>query len=257
MILYFTATGNSLYAARELDSEAFSIAQEIHGDMQYKADSIGIVCPIFGHEMPQPVKDFINKAMFDTDYLYLILTYGNRHGGAAELADDFTRSIGKEFDYINVLLMVDNFLPGFDMTEQVKIDKHIPEQLEHIKSDIAEKKAFISKVTDADRSVHQSYLERTANLPADTFRKLYRITDECIGCGICTKVCPMGCFSVNEQHALWKADRCITCMACVHACPKNAIQLTIPEPNPDARYRNENVGLMDIVNANNQTCEAN
>ena len=159
MIFYFTATGNSLYAAKELDDEHYSIAQEIHGDMKYTADSIGIVCPVFGHEMPPIVKDFIESAEFDTDYLYLILTYGNRHGGAADLADEYARSVGKQFDYINVLLMVDNFLPGFDMEQQMQTDKHIPEQLDMIRWDIAKRKHFISEVTDADRAQTEKLTE--------------------------------------------------------------------------------------------------
>lgn len=87
MVFYFTATGNSLYAARQLDCECYSIPQEMHGEMLYKAETIGIVCPVCDHEMPQLVKDFIAQASFVTDYLYLILTYGNRHGGASELAE--------------------------------------------------------------------------------------------------------------------------------------------------------------------------
>ena len=44
MIFYFTATGNSLYAAKQLDEEQRSIAQAIHDtDRTYKADRIGIV----------------------------------------------------------------------------------------------------------------------------------------------------------------------------------------------------------------------
>lgn len=35
------------------------------------------------------VKDFLKKTTFHTDYFYMILTYGNRHGGAAELAQKF------------------------------------------------------------------------------------------------------------------------------------------------------------------------
>lgn len=250
MVFYFTATGNSLYAARQLDCKCYSISREIHGEMKYSADSIGIVCPVFGHEMPPPVKDFISKASFETDYLYLILTYGSRHGGASELADKFAKSVGKEFQYINVLLMHDNFLPAFDMTEEAKIDKHIPRQLEKIKSDISSHTRFISEVTDEDRAVHRQYLERMFKMPADTFKKLYHITNECIGCGICTKVCPMGCFVTKAQRAVQNSEKCIACMACIHACPQNAIQLNIPEPNSRARYRNENISLMDIIAAN-------
>lgn len=253
MIFYFTATGNSLYAAKELDNVQFSIAQEIHSNMIYTADKIGIVCPVFGHEMPEFVREFIRRAEFHTDYLYLILTYGNRHGGAAELADEFIKSVGKQFDYINILLMADNFLPGFDMNEQRKIDKHVDSQIAVIRKELAEKVRKISEVTESDRTVHKALVERNSRMPADAFKKLYHITGECIGCGICTRICPMACFSVTKQHAEWNPEQCIACMACIHACPELAIQLNMPEPNPRARYRNEHIKLTEIISANNQT----
>lgn len=53
---------------------------------EFYAESMGIVAPIYGHEVPSMVKDFMKNTIFHTDYFYMILTYGNRHGGAAELA---------------------------------------------------------------------------------------------------------------------------------------------------------------------------
>ena len=64
--------------------------------LTFEADKIGIVCPIYGHEMPKMVKEFIRKATFKTDYFYIILTYGALHGGAAELANDYLKSVGKK-----------------------------------------------------------------------------------------------------------------------------------------------------------------
>ena len=120
MIFFFTATGNSLYVAKKLDTQIVSIAQAIHDkNKTYRADSIGIVCPVFGHEMPRLVKDFLRESRFETDYFYILLTYGNRHGGAAELAKEYVESLGIVPDYINVILMVDNFLPAFDMEDDV------------------------------------------------------------------------------------------------------------------------------------------
>lgn len=40
--------------------------------------------------------------------------------------------------------------------------------------------------------------------------------------------------------------------ACAHACPQKAIALTVPEKNPNARYRNEHVSLQEIIRANHQ-----
>jgi ferredoxin len=41
-------------------------------------------------------------------------------------------------------------------------------------------------------------------------------------------------------------------MACIHTCPQKAIQLKMPEKNPESRYRNENIGLMELIEANEQ-----
>ena len=116
MVFYFTATGNSLYVAKQLEKNPVSIAQAVHDrSMVYKAERIGIVCPVFGHEVPVLVKEFLEKASFVTPYFYMILTYGNRHGGAAKLAENMLKEMEIKPSYINVILMADNFLPAFDM----------------------------------------------------------------------------------------------------------------------------------------------
>ena len=260
MVFYFTATGNSLYVAEQLDGKCISIPQAIHGDMNFKDEKIGIVCPVYGHEMPDMVKEFVKKATFDTDYLYLVETYGHRHGGANELAEKIFEESGKHTDYATTISLVDNFLPGFDMNEEREFDKQrdIEKHIAQIKEDISSKKRWHQPVTDEDRAVHQMYLDRMKNVPDGYWGKLYTVTDACIGCGICTKVCPVGCIELKDQravHHLTDAEGnviCNTCMACIHHCPKNAIKLNIPEKNPDARYRNEHIGLKDIVEANNQ-----
>ncbi|MDO4285142.1 MAG: EFR1 family ferrodoxin [Eubacteriales bacterium] len=256
MVFYFTATGNSLYAARQLDDTLVSIPQAIHDpDKVYRAERIGIVCPVFGHEVPPLVKDFLSKATFQTDYLYLILTYGNRHGGAAELALRMMAERELRPAYLNLVLMADNFLPGFDMDEQRKLDKKVEEQLEKIREDIQERKVFIPSVTERDRAVHRQYLKQMADMPKDSLVKAYHITEDCIGCSICTKICPMNCFTMDGSLSVWNAENCMMCMACIHACPMMAIQLRIPEKNPKARYRNEHVSICEIIASNNQQQE--
>ncbi|OYT15106.1 MAG: NADH-quinone oxidoreductase subunit F [Bacteroidetes bacterium 4572_77] len=50
------------------------------------------------------------------------------------------------------------------------------------------------------------------------------ITDKCIGCTACTKVCPVDCIS-GERKALHviDQDKCIKCGACMERCPVDAI----------------------------------
>ena len=116
MVFYFTGTGNSLYVARQLEEKPLSIPQVMRGDsFDFTDESIGVVAPIYGHELPPMVKEFIRKSSFHTDYFYVILTYGLRHGGASELARDFCESCGVHVAYANIVLMGDNFLNGYDM----------------------------------------------------------------------------------------------------------------------------------------------
>lgn len=255
MLFYFTGTGNSLYVAKQLEKSPISIPQAIHDlDMRYKDAAIGIVCPVYGHEMPQMVKEFLKKTKFETEYFYLVLTYGHIHGGAAELAEKFLTDCDIKADYINTILMVDNFLPGFDMDEEIAINpsKEVEKNLAEICEDIKARRKFKQVVTEEDRQWHRKFLENFKTMPADVWQKPYKVSEECIGCGICMRVCPSGCIYLEKQRAVHTDKNCQMCMACIHTCPQKAIQLKMPEKNPQARYRNENIGLMELIEANEQ-----
>ena len=253
MVFYFTGTGNSLYIAKQIEREPISIPQIMQREcLEFTAERIGIVAPVYGHEVPTMVKEFLRKSVFYTNYFYMILTYGNRHGGAAELAKKLCDECGVSVNYINVILMAVNWLPGFDMDEQKKIDKKVEENMDKILSDLAKRKNMISEVTDIDRAAHQQFLDRMSQMPADVWQHLLRVTENCVGCGTCEKVCPSSSIHVVDGKAVHIPGNCQTCLACAHACPQKAIQLTIPEANPDARYRNEHISLHEIMESNCQ-----
>lgn len=253
MLFYFTGTGNSLYAAKQIEKDPLSIPQVMQGtELDFSAEQIGVAAPIYGHEVPPMVKEFLRKASFHTGYFYMVLTYGNRHGGAAELAWRLCIDCGIRPSYINVLMMVDNWLPSFDMDEQKQIEKRIEENMAVILEDLSSRKNMIAEVTDADRAAHRQFLDRMSQMPVDAWQYLIRVTDRCVGCGICEKVCPSASIRVKDGKAVHISGNCQTCLACAHACPKKAIGLTVPEKNPDARYRNEHISLREIMEANMQ-----
>ena len=260
IIFYFTGTGNCLYIARQLageDGEVLSIPQMVkHGKYEFKADEIGIVYPIYGHMPPNMVREFIGKARLEAGYKFAVLTYGARKCDAVEIWDRISRKAGNGFDYIGSIIMVDNWLPNFDMNEQIRIDKHIPENLQKIKEDIAAQRRWHEPVTEEERQIHRDFLARTGLDPEVGFlmksEKSFTVTDACISCGICTYVCPRGNYSLTPGGAETSGD-CEFCFACIHNCPQRAIRFTeIKEVNPEARYRNEHISLMDLKMANNQ-----
>lgn len=256
MIFYFTCTGNCLYVAKELDKELVSIPQ-VRPGASYEADVIGLVCPVFAHDIPSIVRDFLRNTTLKAKYFYVILTYGYCQGGISTRLFDELKEMGKPADYINVLKMVDNALPAFDIEEELRIlpEKKVEEHLAAIRKDIEERKKFVAQPTEWDLAYHEQFLKAPFKMdPQKDFRDqektLYEITDRCIGCGICTRVCPKGCLKVVNRKAHHDMTHCIACLACIHACPQKAIQFTFPEKNPNARYRNSHIRLPEIIKSN-------
>lgn len=268
VVLYFTGTGNCLYVARQLagkEGEILSIPQLMRKkQFEIETDEIGLVYPIYGHMPPYMVREFIKKAQLKAEYKFAVLTYGMRKCNAVEIWDGISRKAGNVFDYIGTIIMVDNWLPNFDMNEQMKIDKHIPENLEKITSDLSNRRRWHEPVTQEEREQHEGFMSLSGLDPEVGFLmkadRSFRVTDDCIHCGICTYVCPRGNYQLTGQGVKMQGD-CEFCFACIQNCPQRAIQFkknedgTWPdgsEKNPNARYRNENVSLMELKLANNQ-----
>lgn len=255
VVFYFTATGNSLYVAKQLDGECYSIPQELKKkDRYYKAEKIGIVCPLFEFEMPDYVKNFVETSEFETDYFYIVITYGMHDGGVAERSKSFMDSVGKRADYINTIKMHDNAIIVFDMNEQrtVEESKKVDEHIAIIKKEIDECKNMIQFAEPGEIEFQAGYKKMIEEKgPSYTF-PLYRVSDKCAACGTCTKVCPCGCITLVDNKPNYDYTNCINCMACAQACPTMAIKLVVNEPNPEARYRNVHITLNELIKANSQ-----
>jgi len=50
------------------------------------------------------------------------------------------------------------------------------------------------------------------------------INDKCVGCQICTKVCPFGAITMVNKKAVIDLDKCTLCSACVDSCKFFAIE---------------------------------
>lgn len=67
----------------------------------------------------------------------------------------------------------------------------------------------------------------------------YTIDDQCIGCGLCVKRCPVHNITMVEGKPTWN-HHCELCMACIQSCPNKAIDYK-GKTRDRKRYLNPNV----------------
>lgn len=246
-LLYFTATGNCLSVAKSFGGELLSIPQLIkNGQYELEADKIGIIFPIFHNSVPKLVEEYLDKAKLHSSYIFGIGTYGMFGGNAMKHLKEIGSRNGISFAYLNEVLMVDNYLPGFEMKKQKDglIKKQVEQQLTIIKKEVAEQKRYFkqkSAVVDLLRKLNVTFYD-------SEFEKKFSVEESCNGCKTCEKVCPVANIKVDQRPVF--QGNCQHCLACIQNCPKSAIH--IKGEKSKERFRNEQISLKEIIEANQQ-----
>ena len=62
-----------------------------------------------------------------------------------------------------------------------------------------------------------------------------KIGDACIGCGLCSRECPMGNIEIKDNKAV-SGNRCTICYRCISLCPQKAITLLGDQVLEQCRY---------------------
>jgi ferredoxin len=248
-IFYFTSTGNSLYVAKELGGQLYSIPKLLkEGNFEFEDDKIGIIFPCYYLGTPRIVKEFIEIVKLKSDYIFAVISYGNISAGGINHFIKTAGNSGIKLSYVNEILMVDNYLPLFDIEKQLKNvhKKNIGKNLASIVSDIHSGKKYIKK-KNLLNSVFTFFAQLYYKTTIGKMDKRFIIEDTCNGCGTCKKVCPVDNIKVNKKPIF--LHHCEECFACTHHCPHNSIRLT--NEKSKARFINENINLKEIIESNN------
>jgi ferredoxin len=248
-VFYYTTTGNCLHIAKNIGGELLSISQLLKQEKtHFKDEVIGFVMPCYGFDVPPIVRRFMEMHSFEADYFFAIMSYGNMLAAGLSEFDKVAANSNIKLHYTNGILMVDNYLPVFKVEDQLakapgrKIDEHIQVIVDDIKNKREKPIEKLSVGTKIISAIIHGY-NKTLKPAID---KKFSVNDNCTLCGTCAKVCPMHNIVVSE-HVEYQHN-CSFCLACIHNCPEKAIHLKGEKSG--ARFRNEHIGLKEIINAN-------
>ena len=245
MILYFSATGNCKYVGTRLvqaeEQEMLSIVDCVrNGQYSFSDKTIGIISPTYDWGLPSIVKEFLEKASFQTEYLYYIATYGTTPGASGAIANKAIQN--REIDAYYSVQMADTWTPIFDLSTSKKVAKYTKNTEAEISSIIRSVKernknrymspripAFITEWIA--EPIYNCKVRRTINFHAE---------DTCIGCGLCAKKCPVNAIEMHDERPVWVKDKCVMCLGCLHRCPKFSIQYG-KNTKKHGQYTNPNV----------------
>lgn len=249
-ILYFSATGNCLAVAKKLGGELLSIPKLVkEGRYEITDDVIGVVCPTYCADAPKMVQRYLSKAKLTAEYTFWISTYGYQAGAAVTHGAEYLKKAAGQADYVAKIIMVDTALTRFETQKQIDTlpKKDVEGQIEALRADIAARKKGVAKVSLFDKAVDLLYHKAGAAQIADDRDKGFLVTDACIKCGTCARLCPSDNIKITDRVEY--QHHCEGCLGCLHNCPKNAIHLK--NERSTVRFRNPDVKLKELIDANN------
>lgn len=253
-LLYFSGTGNSLKVARDLASEfgeadVISIPAAIKVGVDLSADKLGIIFPVYMWGMPLIVKRFIEQLELNSDtYYFAVATYGGSPGGTLKQAEKAFNARGGELSSGFKVKMPGNYTPMYEAIALEKQESFFTDEQEKIK-DIAEavteeRKSYIETGNIIMNTLFSGVLYNMMSPNIPKMAKDFWVDENCDGCDICVKVCPVDNVELVDGKPVW-GDKCEQCLACLHWCPPKAIQLGKKTPGRK-RYHNPDVRVEDF-----------
>jgi len=250
MILWFTGTGNSLYVARQLAQLTNDALLHINDATMTDLSServIGLVYPTYSYDAPLRIKEVLMNIRLPKDaYVWIVTTCGSTPGNSIWTVRKMLQKQSIELAYSRIISMPDSSAISFGNdahSQQSKLGM-LPAQLDEIAGEIC---ARIHRLEHSGRTFTGTVVNSKLFFPIATTAVKQKVNpDKCIGCGICTKVCPNSNISLVDKKAQI-GSHCTQCLACVHFCPRQAMEIRHKTTKKECQYHHPDVKLKDMI----------
>ena len=235
MILYFSATGNTEFLAKELakltDDTSLNLLEKIQKSdySEIHSEKPFVICtPIYVCEFPIFLTKFLKKVrLTGSREIYFILSSGGYSGPASIQAKSLCRKHKMIYKGSADITMPRNYIAS-DLYPMLSAEEN-KERITKARNDLLQVSDVI-KAGGILKKRHVYFFETmSVILVAGPWRKFvltakaFYAKDSCIGCGKCAKLCPFDNIKIEDKKPVW-GKKCTHCMACIANCPKESIE---------------------------------
>ena len=248
VIFCYSGSGNCLDIAKNIakrlgDTDIVMMRAEPEVKDVRGAKRVGFVFPCYAGGLPGDVEKFVSTLRVDPEsYTFGVVSYAGYPGvGMAKINDivplDYWAGISHQCSCI-WLMPHTLMLPMLDASRA-------QERSEKLAAKIADDVLYVKHLNGRPLSNPVNALESKA-WPMLSGKKAAKmtVTDSCVGCGQCARLCPRGNISIVNGRASIGTN-CIGCLSCLQYCPKQAINMGGATVQRE-RYHNPNVSAADL-----------
>ena len=245
--IYLSGTGNTKHCVERLltllDGQAEMVPIESKDAAQAVAanDEILLAYPTQLSNVPYMVRDFIyqNRELWSGKKVFCMTTMGlfsgDGTGCAARLLKKFGATVTGGLQVHMPDAVCDSTMLKKSIEESKKIVRNADAKLEQaaqrIKSGNSPREGLSFPAHLAGLFGQRLwFFTKTKG-----YSKKLKISDACVGCGLCAANCPMGNLTIKDGRAV-PAAQCTMCYRCISTCPKQAITLLGKKVQEQCRF---------------------